>query len=208
MRSKTTADEAVVVGCGARFPRLSWLESVKPERLIVGPPPSASPAPFATGGVVGVEGGMARDSTGTKPGMPPNAPGKVTVGVAIGSTSVLVSELAEPGRGASDVDEDTSELSELGRGASVDVDEEVAELSEVEREGVADVDEATDEPSVLDREAVDVDEETDELSDSVALASGALVVAELVWSVSDDDESDREVDDEASEELEGGTSSD
>ncbi|KAL2180154.1 uncharacterized protein P884DRAFT_192621 [Thermothelomyces heterothallicus CBS 202.75] len=133
--------------------------------------------------------------------MPPNAPEKLTVGAAIGSTSVLVSELAGPGRGARDVDEEAAELSELGRGAS-DVDEEAAELSELGR-GASDVEEATAELSELGRGAsVVVDEEAAELSDTGAPTTGTLVLAELVWETWEEDESAGEVEDvEASEGL-------
>lgn len=83
---------------------------------MVGPAPAL--APFATPGVVGVEGGLAADWMGIKPGMPPNAPAKSREGLAIGRTSVLVSELADPGRAASDVGEALveapAELSDTG----------------------------------------------------------------------------------------------
>ncbi|AEO53288.1 hypothetical protein MYCTH_2294406 [Thermothelomyces thermophilus ATCC 42464] len=108
--------------------------------------------------------------------MPPNAPGKLTVGVAIGSTSVSVSELAEPGRGASDVTEEVAELSELGRGASVVVDEEAAELSELGRGASVVVDEEAAELSEPGRGASDVtEEEAAELSE---LGRGASVVVD------------------------------
>jgi hypothetical protein len=83
-----------------KFPRLSWLESVKPETSILG----TTAAPLATTGVVGT--GTAADDIGSTPTTPPKAPlSAIAVGTAASAApprfSVLLSELATPGRGAS-----------------------------------------------------------------------------------------------------------
>jgi hypothetical protein len=122
---------AEVVAC-ARFPRLSWLDSVRPETLIVG----RMPAPLATAGVVGVAGTSAADAIGITPALPPNAPLGFVAGVAAGAfafavletLSVSLSELASPGRGASVLSEAVAEVvTELRSEA---VTERTAELSE------------------------------------------------------------------------------
>lgn len=109
----------------ARLPRLSWLDSVKPDTLIVGP----ASAPLATAGVVAdaeagaadAGGTVAAEEIGTRPMLPPNTP----AGTAVAAPAATVAEL----EGRLSV---LRELAMLGRGASVaEVEAEAtAELSD------------------------------------------------------------------------------
>ena len=83
---------------------MSWLDSVRPETLIVGPT-----APLATAGVVtdGSATALAADGIGIRPALPPKAPAGAATGVTaaafpVGTLRVSLSELARPGSGASD----------------------------------------------------------------------------------------------------------
>jgi len=76
------------------------------------------PAPLAIAGVVGVGGAISADCIGMRPTLPPKAPvgtGAATGELVVpGTITVLLSELAEPGRAARVEDDAALEVSEMG----------------------------------------------------------------------------------------------